>query len=92
MPDQPPGDMQYRIELHERIAKLEQGLELAFDTRHERVMSLEQLVKTALHDEGGILQRLKHLDSCIDSIKKTIWMATGALAIISVAANLLTRH
>lgn len=96
MPDQPSGENQTNERrvgvLYERLAALEKVVELAIEHKSERVGALEKVVSTALEGKGGVLERLTHLDSCVDSIKKTIWLATGALAIISVAANLLTRH
>lgn len=53
----------------------------------ERIASIE----TAVNSQGGILDRLKHIDSCVDSIKRTIWLATGFLTAVSLLANWLTR-
>jgi hypothetical protein len=96
MPDQPPGEMQTnerRISiLYERLAALERITELTMESRSERMSAIEATWRLALEGKGGVLDRLEHLDKCVDGIKRTIWMATGALALISVAANLLTRH
>lgn len=78
--------------LAERLAVLEKMVELALEGRVERLIALEQVVKTALEGSGGVLERLTHLDRCMDQVKKTIWIAAGALGLISVAANFLTRH
>jgi len=77
--------------LQERLAVLEKLVEFTLEGRVERLIALEQVVKTALEGSGGVLERLTHLDKCMDAVKKTVWLATGALAIISFAANYFTR-
>jgi hypothetical protein len=82
MPELNEGQPERRVSaLYEKMAAIT-----------ERMTALEKLVATALEGKGGLLERLSHLDDCVDSVKKTVWMATGALALVSVIANILTRH
>lgn len=84
MPDQTPGEIQTNERrvgvLYERLAALEKVVELAIEAKSQ-----------ALDGKGGVLDRLEHLDRCIDGLKKTVWMATGAIMIVSVIMNLVTR-
>ena len=41
----------------------------------ERIATLEEKVRS-------IHEQLAHLDTCLDSVKRTIWQATGALAVV----------
>lgn len=55
---------------------------------HERVASLE----AAMNGKEGVIDRLKHLDTCVDSLKVTVWKATGALAAVILVVQLMFRH
>jgi hypothetical protein len=46
-------------------------------------------IETVLNGKSGVLDRLEHLDKCVDSLKRTVWMATGATTIIGVLATAL---
>lgn len=54
----------------------------------ERVASID----TAVNSKGGILDRLQHIDACVDNVKRTIWIATGFISAVSVIANLIVRR
>ncbi len=55
---------------------------------HERVAALEAV----MNGKEGVIDRLKHLDVCVDALKVTVWKATGALAVIVVGAQWALRH
>jgi hypothetical protein len=57
----------------------------------ERLAILEKTIDISLHGKGGVLERMEHLDKCIDGIKKTIWLATGAVVIVVAVANWLAK-
>lgn len=53
----------------------------------QRIASIE----TAINAQGGVLDRLRHLDTCIDGLKNTIAQATGGIkAAIWTATALLS--
>jgi predicted RNase H-like nuclease (RuvC/YqgF family) len=58
----------------------------------ERLAILEKTIEISLHGKGGVLERMEHLDKCIDGIKKTIWLATGAVMLVVALANWISRH
>lgn len=49
-----------------------------------RIATLEEQVKT-------LYKQLDHLDICLDSVKRTIWAATGALGVIVFLIGLYFR-
>jgi hypothetical protein len=67
--------------LHERIAALERTLAI-----------VEKTLEINMHGEGGVMERLKHLDACVDRINRTIWQASGAISFMVVVVNILIKH
>lgn len=49
-------------------------------------------IETALNGKGGILDRLQHLDDCVDSLKKTVWKAMGAIMVVSALFQFFFHH
>ena len=55
----------------------------------ERIAALE----TAVSGKGGIIDRLEHLDICLEDVKRTIWKATGvALCLYMIVQLVFIRH
>lgn len=57
------------------------------DKLAERVAALEAIVTGKV----GLIERLDHLDQCVDSLKATVWKASGGLAVIVVIAQWLLK-
>lgn len=55
---------------------------------HERIAALEAV----MNGKEGVVDRLKHLDECVDALKVTVWKASGALAVIVVISQWVLRH
>lgn len=53
----------------------------------ERVAALEAV----MNGKGGVIDKLEHLDLCVDSLKATVWKASGGLAVIVVLAQWLLK-
>ena len=49
-------------------------------------------MEAVMNGKEGVIDRLKHLDECVDALKITVWKATGALAVIVVGAQWVLRH
>lgn len=50
----------------------------------ERVATVETRLDT-------IDEKLEHLHSCVEGVKKQVWMATGALALLTLLINLFMK-
>jgi hypothetical protein len=101
MREEPPGmdTHERRVGiLAERVAVLESFMErmTGMDELLGRLATLEAIVtritEKALEGKGGVLDRLQHLDECVDGIKKTIWMASGVLSLLILLANWYFGH
>lgn len=55
------------------------------DKLAERVAALEAIVT----GKAGMIERMDHLDKCLDKVKATVWQATGALATVLLFAQWL---
>lgn len=55
----------------------------------ERLAKLEAHLETLLRWMDKVDQRLDHQDSCIDSLKRQVWMATGAIGLLTVLGQFL---
>jgi len=53
----------------------------------ERVAALEAFVI----GKGGVIEKLEHLDACVDSLKRSVWQAAGGLAVVVVLAQWLLK-
>ena len=50
----------------------------------ERMATLEAKMES-------VLERLAHIDVCVDSLKRTVWQAAGAVAIIIGLINIMAK-
>lgn len=57
------------------------------DKLAERVAALEAIVT----GRAGMIERLDHLDACLDKVKMTVWQASGALAAFVLLAQWLLK-
>lgn len=57
------------------------------DKLAERVAALEAIVI----GKAGMIERMDHLDACLDKVKVTVWQATGALAAFVLLAQWLLK-
>jgi len=61
-----------------------------------RLADVERLAKLEAHMENLVAWmvkvdiRLDHQDKCVDALKRQVWMATGAIALLTVLSNLTT--
>ena len=56
----------------------------------ERLARLEAHLETIVNWMDKVDRRLDHQDKCVDSMKRQIWMATGAIGLLMVLSNLST--
>lgn len=50
----------------------------------ERLVRLETILE-------NVVKRLDHQDSCIDALKRQVWLATGAIALLMALLNLYAK-
>lgn len=55
------------------------------------IAAVERLVRVEVRLES-LVEHMKHMDFCVDDLKRTVWKASGALAIVMLIAGWFLKH
>ena len=55
------------------------------------ISTIEKLARLEVKVES-LMEQIEHIDICVDSLKRTIWQATGAMTILVTIAAWLLKH